>query len=128
MSAPDDRTARIEPLISVLLIWGVALSLAFEVTGTVLYYLTYGNLDIARDPAVFIQGHDFFSFVYSVFSGRFHAALPLWFMTAGVIILVLTPFLRVVSSAVWFALARNFKYAIITLFVLIILTLSLILH
>ncbi len=128
MSAPDDRSARIEPMISWLLIAGVGVSLALEVAGMALYYLTYGNLNIARDQAVFIQGHDFFSFVYAVFSGQFHNPLPLWLMTAGLIILMLTPFLRVVSSAVWFGVVRNFKYVVITVFVLLVLTLSLSLH
>ena len=127
MSAPD-RGTRIEPMISWLLIGGVGVSLALEVAGMVLFYLTYGNLNITQDAAVFIRGHDFFSFIYSVFSGRFHVTLPLTLMTAGLIVLMLTPFLRVISSAVWFAVVRNFKYVVITLFVLIVLTLSLRLH
>ncbi len=128
MSEPADRSVQLERIISLLLIGGVGVSLALEVAGMVIFYVTYGNLNISQNAAMFIQGHDFFSFIYLVFSGRFHAALPLTLMTSGLIVLMLTPFLRVVSSAVWFALVRNFKYVVITLVVLIVLTLSLSLH
>jgi uncharacterized membrane protein len=40
----------------------------------------------------------------------------------------MTPYLRVVASVVYFGLVRNAKYLIITLFVLIILTASLLVH
>ncbi len=49
-------------------------------------------------------------------------------MTAGVIVLMLTPYLRVVLSAAYFAWEKDAKYVLITLFVLIVLTLSLVLH
>lgn len=128
MRETDERTLQLERMISLLLIAGVGVSLALEVAGMVVFYLKYGNLNISQESAMFIQGHDFFSFIYTVFSGRFQAALPLTLMTAGLIVLMLTPFLRVVSSAVWFGLVRNYKYVVITLFVLIVLTLSLSLH
>ncbi len=128
MRQSDDRSAQLERMISLLLITGVGVSLALEVAGMIIYYVTFGNLNVTQDAAVFIQGHDFFSFIFSVFSGQYHAALPLTLMTSGLIVLMLTPFLRVVSSAFWFGLERNFKYVVITVFVLVVLTLSLSLH
>jgi len=49
-------------------------------------------------------------------------------MTAGLVILILTPFLRVILSVFYFALKKDFKYVIITVFVLLALTISLLLH
>jgi uncharacterized membrane protein len=41
---------------------------------------------------------------------------------------LLTPYVRVILSAVFFTREKNFKYMMITIFVLIILTISLTLH
>jgi hypothetical protein len=48
--------------------------------------------------------------------------------TPGIVILLLTPYLRVVFSVLYFSFEKDYKYALITLFVLIVLTLSLTLH
>jgi uncharacterized membrane protein len=49
-------------------------------------------------------------------------------MTAGIIVLVLVPFVRAIASFLYFAWGKNWKYVIITLFVLIVLTISLAFH
>jgi uncharacterized membrane protein len=49
-------------------------------------------------------------------------------MALGLVLLMLTPYLRVVASAVYFAFSRNYKYVAITLIVLAMLTASLIAH
>ena len=123
------RGLGIEAVISYLLIAGVVISLILEVAGTILYYHSYGNLAILFNrSSVMINGHDFFSFIYSLFFRNGSHGAAIWFMTAGIAFLILTPFIRVVVSVVYFGWEKNFKYLVITLFVLVILTLSLIFH
>jgi uncharacterized membrane protein len=46
-------------------------------------------------------------------------------MSVGVVILILTPYVRVLMSVLYFAWEKNTKYILITLFVLLLLTISL---
>jgi len=43
----------------------------------------------------------------------------------GIVVLMLTPYVRVLASVLYFGLVRNPKYLLITFFVLIVLTASL---
>ena len=49
-------------------------------------------------------------------------------MTLGILVLILTPYIRVVVSIVYFARERDYRYVLLTLFVLVVLSLSLALH
>ena len=49
-------------------------------------------------------------------------------MIAGIVVLILTPFIRIIVSVVYFGREKNWKYVFITLFVLLVITLSLTLH
>jgi uncharacterized membrane protein len=120
--------SKLETAISYLLIVGVIVSLVLELVGIVLLYRSYGNLAISQDPSLFIRGRDFFSFIYQQLAGSHQAGAGIFFMTAGIIVLILTPYVRLVASVVYFALEKNTKYVVITLFVLIVVTLSLTLH
>jgi uncharacterized membrane protein len=116
---------KLERAISYLLISGLVVSLILEVLGIALFYHTYGRLAFSESKVVFIRGANYFTF----FSGLFHAGSGagkgVYLMTLGIAILILTPYLRVVMSVIYFAWDRNIKYVLITLFVLILLTLSL---
>jgi uncharacterized membrane protein len=120
--------SKLETAISYLLIVGVIASLALELVGIVLLYRLQGNLDISSDPSLFIKGRDFFSFIYQQFAGKHPAGAGVFFMTAGIIVLILTPYIRLIASVIYFAIENNRKYVVITLFVLIVVTLSLTLH
>ena len=124
-SAQDEQ--KLENAISYVLIAGVLISLLLEIAGVVLFIKSYGQMAISQEQSVFIQGHDFFSFIYNEFS-QHTRALSVMLMTAGVIVLILTPYIRVILSVLFFARRKNIKYVVITLFVLAILTISLILH
>jgi uncharacterized membrane protein len=120
---------KLETTISYLLIAGVVLSLALEVAGIVIFYKSHGSLDILlQDKAVFIQGRNFFSFLHQLFAREPMQNAGLFLMTLGVATLILTPFVRVIASALYFAWRKDAKYMFITAFVLIALTLSLALH
>jgi len=119
---------KLETAISYLLIVGVVVSVILEAIGITLYYGTHGNVQISQNPTVFINGKDFFAFIIYQTQHLFGAQNAILFMTLGLIILMLTPYLRAITSVVYFALEKNRKYVFITLFVLVVLTLSLALH
>jgi uncharacterized membrane protein len=119
--------SRLETTISYLLIIGVMASLVTEVAGMILMYLSYKQLLISSDPGFIIRGRDFFTFVYNQFTNNNETA-AVRLMTLGIVFLMLTPYLRVIISAFYFSLRKNVKYVLITLFVLILLTVSLATH
>jgi len=122
-----DNNGGLEKAISYLLIIGVVLSVLLEIAGIIMLCRDSGSIAIQQDSSVFIQEHDFFRFIYDFLrTGNGNAGI--WLMTAGLIILILTPFLRVILSAFYFAFKKDRKYIFITFFVLVALTLSLLLH
>jgi len=128
MSKPGDQISGPESVISYILIIGVVASLVLIIAGLILYCLQ-GNLDIQLEkPEVYIQGNDFFTFLGGLLTGSFQTSKALYFMTLGIAVLILTPFIRVLASVLYFGVIRDAKYVVITLFVLIVLTISLSLH
>lgn len=121
--------SRLETIISYLLIIGVVLSIALEIAGIAIFYKSHGNLDILfQDKAMFIQGRNFFSFLYQLFARGPMQNTGIFLMTLGIAALILTPFVRVIVSALYFAWRKDAAYVLITAFVLIALTTSLALH
>ncbi len=121
--------SKLETIISYLLIIGVVLSLALEIAGIAIFYKSHGNLDILfQDKAMFIQGRNFFSFLYQLFARGPMQNTGIFLMTLGIAALILTPFVRVIVSALYFAWRKDAAYVLITAFVLIALTTSLALH
>ncbi len=119
---------KLETIISYLLIVGVVVSVILEVVGITLYYGKYGNTQVSQNQAVFISGKNFFAFIIYQTQHLLGAQNALLFMTLGLIILILTPYIRAATSVIYFAWEKHYKYVLITLFVLIVLTLSLALH
>lgn len=120
--------SKLETGISYLLIAGVIVSLVLEIVGIIILYHSYGHLAISQDKGMFLQGHDFFSFIYQQFQGKHAVGSAVLFMTAGIIVLILTPYIRVIASVIYFGWGKNIKYVLITLFVLVVVTISLSLH
>jgi len=120
--------SKLETAISYILIIGVAISVLFEIIGITLFYQTYGNVQITQNKTFFISGMNFFAFIIDQFLHLFGSQNAIVFMTLGLIILILTPYIRAITSVIYFAWEKNRSYVWITLFVLIVLTLSLALH
>jgi uncharacterized membrane protein len=121
----ESNLLKLEKAISYLLMSGVVVSLILEVLGIALFYHTSGRLTFSETKAVFIHGTNYFTFFLDLFRTGHAGGKGIYLMTLGIAILVLTPYLRVVMSVVYFAWDKNIKYVLITLFVLILLTLSL---
>ena len=111
-----------------MLIIGVVASVVLEVIGIALYFGTYGNVQVSQSQNVYITGENFFAFITAKFQNLLVSENAILFMTLGIIILISTPYIRAIASFVYFAWKRNRKYVLITLFVLIVLTISLAFH
>jgi len=120
--------SKIEVILSYILIIGVIVSLILMITGIILFSLNSGSLIISRDPSMFIQGKNFFSFIFNILKGNGPENTAVFFLTMGTIVLMLTPFIRVVASLVYFIWIKDKKYVFITLTVLIILIVTLSIH
>ena len=119
---------KLETAVSYLLIVGVVVSVILEAIGIALYYGAYGNVQVSQNQAVFISGKNFFAFIIYQTQHLIGSQNALLFMTLGLIILILTPYIRAITSVIYFAWEKHFKYVLITMFVLVVLTLSLALH
>jgi len=117
--------SKFERIIGYILISGVAISLLLEVIGIVLYYHSYGQFKILEDQALFIHGRNFFNFLLELVRSEHIRQKAILLMTLGIAILMLTPYVRVILSVIHFAREKNVKYVLITLFVLVLLTISL---
>ncbi len=110
--------------ISYILIGGVGLSFAIEVAGLAWYYIQTGGLSFDFSSRWQLTGTSFFSYIAGLFSNTTGGG-PLALMAVGIVILMLTPYIRVIASAIHFGATRNLKYLFFTIFVLVVLTLSL---
>ena len=119
---------KLEVILSYMLIAGVIISLSLMFVGIILFYINTGNLNISRSPEMFIQGKNFFNFIFELLQGQKLQSPSISFMVAGTIVLMLTPFIRVVASLIYFAVVKDLKYVFITFIVLVILTISLSVH
>jgi uncharacterized membrane protein len=119
---------KLETVVSYLLIVGVVVSVILEAIGIILYYGTYGNVQVSQNQTAFINGKNFFAFIIYQTQHLLGSQHALLFMTLGLIILILTPYVRAITSVIYFAWEKHYKYVLITLFVLIVLTISLTLH
>ncbi len=128
MESLKENKSKIEVILSYILIIGVIVSLILMITGMILFSLNSGSLNISRDPAVFIQGKNFFSFIFNILKGNGPENTAILFLTIGTIVLMLTPFIRVVASLIYFIWIKDKKYIFITLTVLLILIITLSLH
>jgi uncharacterized membrane protein len=128
INKPERSEQKFEKVISYLLTIGVVSSIVLEITGMVLYDRANHNLSISSDPAVYIKGHDFFSFIIDQFRNVKTTTPAIVFMIMGIVVLILTPYFRVLASFLYFSWQKNYKYLLITLFVLVVVTISLALH
>ncbi|MHB0885448.1 MAG: DUF1634 domain-containing protein [Bacillota bacterium] len=115
-----------EIVISYVLITGVAISLILLVIGTTIYALAHHSLDLAYA----LPQDNLYAFIALTFTHIFTGVIaPTDVINLGIIVLMLTPYVRVFFSAIYFgAIEHNVKYTLFTSFVLAVLTYSLFLR
>ncbi len=115
-----------EVLVGYILLIGVLTSIALIIAGLAWHFMRTGEIGIQYT----ISGMNFFEFLSSglkqVFTDQYR---PRLLVSLGIAMLMLTPFVRVFASMVYFLVAaRNWKYTVFTAFVLTVLTYSLFLR
>ncbi len=112
-----------ETLVGWVLLGGLTSSLALIATGLAWHWLATGTMQPsyalpATNVAAFILG--------DVRQVAVFGAGPRRLINLGIAVLMLTPYVRVLASTVYFAIIeRNLKYTVFTAFVLVTLTASL---
>jgi uncharacterized membrane protein len=125
-SAQEWRQLEMDVLVGYILLGGVLLSMALIVAGLLWKYIQSGGVRLEYELA----GMNLFQFAVS----EIHLAVlgqmrPRLLINMGIVVLMLTPFFRVLASVVYFLLVlKNWKYTVFTLFVLLVLTGSLFLR
>jgi len=125
-SAQEWRQLEMDVLVGYILLCGVLLSMALIVAGLLWKYIQTGGVRLEYELA----GMNLFQFVVSEIRlaalGHFR---PRLLINMGIVVLMLTPFFRVLASVVYFLVVlKNWKYTAFTLFVLLVLTGSLFLR
>ena len=124
--APQSRQEAMDEWVGYILLCGVLLSMALITIGLAWRYAKTG--DVASDYR--ISGMNMADFALAEFRlARAGAIRPRLFINLGIVILMLTPFFRVLVSVIYFMFAlKNWKYTLFTAFVLAVLTYSLFLR
>lgn len=105
---------------------GVMVSLALESAGILLNYLRTGDSTLRLSPQWLASGGPFFGFASSTVSSVLAGVTPVGLTALGVIVLLLTPYARIVAAVVYYAVERDWKYVSITLFVFAVVTCGLV--
>lgn len=116
---------RMDTLVGTLLLIGVMASLALVTAGAIWSFLSTGRMV----PNYRIVGMNFFDFAVATAAGLRHGLFtPKLLINTGIVALMLTPFLRVLASMLYFLTVKNPKYTAFTAFVLAVLAWSLFLR
>lgn len=116
----------LEALIGHILTLGVLFSLILLSTGLILYVFQNGGLSLTFDESLVLCGDNIFKVMVPLFEDLLSWGNPSrTFMALGIVMLMATQYVRVVASVLYFSMIRDVKYVGITLFVLTIITLSL---
>ncbi len=132
ITRPDQRTvtseheAAMDTLVGYVLLIGVLLSMALIALGVLWAWLNSGQLGLDYT----ITGVNFFEFVLDDLRQMALGAFrPRLLVSLGIATLMLTPFVRVFASMLFFAIVEhNCKYTVFTAFVFVVLTYSLFLR
>jgi len=127
-SGRDSGESNFELAISWLLAAGVVTSLILIGVGIFLFHAEFGSLAVSEKKVMFLREKNFFYFLYDLLRGGSSQGKELWTLSLGIAVLILTPYARVFLSVLYFFREKDFKFCLITLFVLVILTLSLTVH
>ena len=120
------RQFDMDEVVGYVLLTGVLLSMVLVGAGLAWKWFATGSLNLDYQ----ISGMNLFEFVVDEIRTALHGPVrPRLLVNFGIIVLMLTPFLRVLASVVYFAaFLKNWKYTIFTTFVLVVLTYSLFLR
>ena len=118
-----DRSIGMETLIGYILLVGVVISIALLLAGTIWHWFTTRTLRLDYE----IKSNNLWDFLVTSFTSG--TLTPKTVVNLGISVLLLTPYLRVLASMLYFLFAeRNWKYSLFTFFVFSVLSYSLFLQ
>lgn len=114
---------KMDVLVGYILLIGVLVSIGLIAVGVVWHYAATGRLGLEYS----IAGMNLFHFVLHNFERAAHPPFrPRLLVNLGIVTLMLTPYVRVLASMLFFAFTeRNAKYTVFTAVVFLVLTYSL---
>lgn len=126
LSTKRSSESKMETLVGYILLIGVLASIVLIIAGVVWRYALTGRLGLEYS----ISGMNLFHFVMHDFAQAAHPPLrPRLMVNLGIAVLMLTPYVRVLASMLFFAFSeRNAKYTVFTALVFSVLTYSLFLR
>jgi len=128
MNQNSDRSVeyKMDVLVGYILLVGVLTSISLIIIGVIWHYAATGDLGLNYS----ISGMNLFQFVSSELRQIRHFSLrPRLFVNLGIATLLLTPYIRVMASVLFFAFGeKNYKYTVFTAIVYCVLTYSLFLR
>jgi len=114
-----------EVLIGYILLVGVLASILLLVVGTAWQWISTGSLRFDYT----LQAMNFWAFLFASLRRLWVGELrPQTVIDLGISVLLLTPYVRVLASMLYFLATRNWKYSVFTLFVFSVLSYSLFLR
>ena len=114
----------IELAISKVLRYGVYIAMFFAIIGGSVYIYRHGKEPVGNQYAHYVEkDDDFFDYVHKMFVGIFDGK-GREIITLGIIVLLVTPTVRIVFSLFGYALEKDKMYMVITLIVLAIIAIS----
>jgi uncharacterized membrane protein len=125
-SAQEWRQLEMDVLVGYILLGGVLLSVALIIAGLLWKFIQTGGVRLQYELA----GMNLFQFAVSeIHLAALGQMRPRLLINMGIVVLMLTPFFRVLASVVYFMVVlKNWKYTVFTMFVLLVLTGSLFLR
>jgi uncharacterized membrane protein len=113
--------------ISWILRIGVILSVLFNAAGLLLDYAQTGSasLNLVPGSSWNVKEGNFFDFAYSTTRSLFGGLTPVALASLGIVILMFTPYIRVIAAALYYGVERDWKYVAITSFVFAVITFGL---
>lgn len=103
----------LELQLSKTLRWGIVISSIFLVIGTIVLFVMHVNMTIAP-PSIY-------QLISSIrLEGVLHGLItnPFFYLYAGILLLMITPIMRIIISVISFIAERDWRFAFVTLFVL----------
>jgi uncharacterized membrane protein len=113
--------------ISWILRIGVILSVLFNAAGLLLDYAQTGSasLNLAPGSSWNVKAGNFFDFAYSTTRSLSGGLTPVALASLGIVVLMLTPYIRIIAAVFYYSVERDWKYVAITSFVFAVITLGL---
>jgi uncharacterized membrane protein len=120
------KQIKMDVLVGTILLAGVLLSMILVVVGMFWKWKHTGSVQVNYP----LKGMNLFQLVVQEIHLTVHGDLrPRLFINLGIVVLMLTPYLRVMASVgYFFSVLKNWKYTLFTSIVLIVLTYSLFLR